>query len=85
MTLNEYSKEIGLYEEMTLEDLISSHRKLRARSMQRHEEWLDELAKGREIGKQQGLEQVTFGDFIAKDKLKQMTLKEICEYIGTEE
>lgn len=81
MTLNEYANEIGHYGELTLGSLISSHRRLRELSLKNREEWLEELAKGREIGKKQGLQQVTNGEYISKDELKKMTLQEICEFL----
>lgn len=83
MTLSDYANELGLYGEMTLKSLISSHRELRKQALMKQEEWLEELAKGREIGKKQGIQQVTDGEYIAKDELKKMTLQEICEFIGS--
>lgn len=76
-TIEEYSKEIGLHRAMTVDELVESHRRLRAVSAQKHEEWLEEIAKGREIGRLQGLEQVTQGEFIAVEDLRNMTMLEI--------
>ena len=70
---------------MTLESLIDSHRHLREKNMNSHQEWLKELEKAREFGRNQGIEIITHGKYIEVSKLKGMTILQLVEFIDCED
>ena len=82
--LENYSNEIGLSNQMTLQGLVDSHRHLREKNMRSHQEWLQDLEKAREFGKKQGFEMITNGQYIEVSKLKNMTIVQLIEFIGCE-
>ena len=79
MGIIEYSKEIGLDYTMTVEELISSHRELRNKNVSNHREWLRELEKARERGREEGFLYVTEKSYVSLDRLKSMKLGELIE------
>lgn len=80
--LKDYSDELGLSHTMSLDEVIKAHRRLRDQAQINHQEWLTELEKGREVGKQQGLAIVTCEEYIKVDKLKAMTLAELANFLA---
>ena len=80
--LKNYSEEIGLYNEMTIEALIESHRHLRNLNQIHHKEWLKELEKGREIGRIQAEIFVKEHEWISVERLKSMTVAELVNFLG---
>jgi hypothetical protein len=83
--LSDYSKELKLHSEMTLESLIDSHKYLRERLKNARAEGLERLERFRKVGAEQGYATVTNGEYIAISKLKSMTLAEIVDFIGTKD
>ncbi|PTH79094.1 hypothetical protein [Aeromonas veronii] len=78
--LAEYAKEIGI-NGISLEELIRSHRELRARNGRSHEEIAEEMNKARKCAAEQTARDLTERGFVSIDRLKQMTFGEISEMI----
>ena len=78
--LEQYSKEIGV--DLTIENLIDSHRRLREINSISHKQWLSELEKAREIGIAQAEKIVTERNWININKLKSMTVLELVAFLA---
>jgi hypothetical protein len=79
--LDEYRKELGVVE-MTIQNLISSHRFLRSEASEDRKSKQDGWNTGFEVGKKLAYEEVKNNQFINVDDLRKMTLEEIMERIG---
>lgn len=80
--LEKYCEELGVG--LTLDQLIDSHRNLRNMNLENRIEINRELDKARQFGREQGFDQVTNGLYIDVVKLKNMTIAELVEFIGSE-
>jgi len=76
-SLEDYSKEIGLREAMTLDALIESHRHLRTLNLEFNDQWRKELTKGYERGCAEGKTLAMEQDFLSIDRLRTMTIGEL--------
>lgn len=84
--LNDYSKKLGLQlGDFTVKSLIESHQSLRQHHQDWHEWWLSELRAARERGLKEGRERALEFEYIEREKLKAMTLKEIADLLYEEE
>jgi hypothetical protein len=80
--LAEYGRELDLHGMISLDDLIYSHRQLRAHYIADRKVWFQELENARAAGRAQGLEQVTQGEYISVEALRKMTVAELASFIG---
>ncbi len=80
--LDEYSKEFKYKHTLTLEDLIESHRYLRSINLLQNEERLEVLNEARKKGYEQGKKEALEDHYISIERLRNMTLLEICYLIG---
>lgn len=78
--LEQYSTEIGV--EMTIESLISSHKRLREINSIRHKQWLSEIEKARELGIIQAERIVKEQNWISVQKLKSMSVSELIAFLA---
>lgn len=78
--LAEYSKEIGI-SGITLDELINSHKDLRARNSRSHKELAEEIKQAREHAAAQTAKDLTERGWLSIERLKEMTLGEISEMI----
>lgn len=81
--LKEYSKEIfgpGHEDDLSLKDLIDSHRHLRQLNLETNETRLQAREEGYNIGIKQGLEQIN-SEYIKIADLKNMTLGQITQLL----
>ncbi|MBP4081358.1 hypothetical protein [Aeromonas sp. MrichA-1] len=78
--LAEYANEIGI-SNISLDELIASHRELRARNKRSHEEVVEEINKARKCAAEQTARDLTERGFVSVERLKQMTFGEISEMI----
>lgn len=82
--LAEYSKDIGI-SGITLDELISSHKDLRARNSRSHKELIEEIKQAREHAAAQTAKDLTERGWLSVERLKQMTFGEISEMIENAE
>lgn len=76
--LKEYAKEIGILDlDLSLDDLIDSHRRLRSINQQNNQQWLKEIEKARERAYNDARDYALKHDFISRDALKKMTMQEL--------
>ena len=80
--LNTYGQEMGLTDGLTLWELIESHRSLRNLNMKRQAAWREALADAHVCGLERGRAQALEHEFVSREKLKTMTLKEISNLLG---
>jgi hypothetical protein len=80
--LKEYSDLLGLYQAMTLDDLIASHQAIRSDNIKFHTEIRqireEAVKRGYELGKSIALEQ----DYISRERLMKMTVQELVDLLG---
>lgn len=87
MTTNEqvlkaYGDELGVLYPLTAEELVSSHRYLRSRSMISDADLHRERIAARSAGYEAGLKKALEEDYIEVASLKNMTIREIVERFG---
>lgn len=82
LLLHDYSKELGLYEPLTLEELIVSHRSLRSNNITFTQHLNETLKEAREEAYNRLYKDKTKLGFIAIDDLRVMTIAQLCELIG---
>lgn len=87
--LKEYSKEVygndyEIYGIISVSKLIDSHRSLREKSLEWHDEYLDAHKKGFEAGYNSGLKQAA-NDTIHYNDLRTMTIQDLVNLIGEQE
>jgi len=75
-----YAKEMGMGN-ITLDELISSHKDLRARNSRSHKELIEEIKQAREHAAAQTAKDLTERGWLSIERLKEMTLCEISEMI----
>lgn len=80
--LKEYSKELGLFSDLTLEELIGSHKHLRELNKNNLQNWREELVSGFEMGKAQGYTVITEQEYIKVSTLREMTIAELANFLG---
>lgn len=78
--LKQYASEIGI-DDISLVQLIDSHRTLRAANRKRHEEWLAELHQAREIGMKQAIAEVKEYGWFSRETLRSMTLAQLVDLL----
>lgn len=83
--LNTYGQEMGLADGLTLWELIESHRSLRDLNVKRRAAWHDALADARRRGLEEGRQQALENEFVSREKLKAMTLKELSDLLNEED
>ena len=83
--LNKYGQEIGLTDGLTLAELIESHRTLRELNKKHQDTWLEALVDARQRGLEEGRAMAVQYEFISREKLKGMTLKEISDFLREED
>ncbi len=81
--LNAYSKELGLIEPWTIDDLINSHRDLRKDAIDHYKKSNESYYKAQEDYKKRYEELYRKQEYLKVEELKQMTLLEIVELIGS--
>lgn len=81
--VDQYGEEIGL-EDLTLEQIISSHRTLRDLNRDSMDEYRKEMKAGYDYGIWLA-EQRMAGDTIKREDLSKMTIQEIANFIGTDD
>lgn len=81
--LHRYSQELKLAKDQTLtiKELIESHRRVKEINWDYHQHWLNELKQARERGYIEGIERATEYEYVSREKLKTMTLKEITDLL----
>lgn len=77
-----YSKEIGLWDPMSIDSLIDSHRKLRQANAQTWDERQAEMQKAREYAAADARKWVTEHEYVSVERLRTMTLTQIVELIN---
>lgn len=76
--LYDYSRELGLINDLTLEDVINAHRHLRELNKRKNAEWLEELDRARKLGYDEGLRLISnSGDYIKASELKEMKVSDL--------
>ncbi len=65
------------YDDLTIDSLIESHRRLRKINQEHQSDYLTVLAEARRRGIEQGLQKVCKGDYIKVSELKSMTMLEL--------
>lgn len=83
--LNKYGQEIGLTGGLPLRELIESHRSLRELNKKHQATWLETLVAARLQGLEEGRSMAVRYEFISREKLKGMTLKEISDFLREED
>jgi hypothetical protein len=83
--LNKYGQEIGLADGLTLTELIESHRTLRELNKKHQATWLEALVAARQQGLEEGRSMAVRYEFISREKLKDMTLKDISDFLREED
>lgn len=83
--LNRYGQELGLTDGLTLWELIESHRSLRDLNVKRQATWLDALADARKRGLERGRARALEHEFVSREKLKAMTIKELSDLLNEED
>jgi len=80
--LQEYSREIGVYNALTWEKLIDSHRHIRAKAREYHDDYRAQMNKGFEAGKQYYAEVALKEDWFTRERLKSMTIGELANLLA---
>jgi hypothetical protein len=83
--LNAYGQELGLTDGLTLWELIESHRSLRDLNVKRQATWHEALADARKRGLERGRAQALEHEFVSREKLKAMTIKELSDLLNEED
>ena len=79
--LRAYCEENGL-SELTLDELVDCYITLRNINVKRGQQWNEELRNARELGEIQGRERVINGEYIEVSKLKEMTIRELVDFLS---
>jgi len=66
---------------LTLEQLIESHRYLRSLNLDNREVRNKIFEEARVIGRKEGYDEVTNGEYVATEKLRKMTVNELIEFL----
>lgn len=81
--LTAYAKELNLYnpDEITIGVFIKSHRALRELSNKTNREISEQARKAAEFAASKAKEEVLHGEYIQVEKLRQMTISELVEFL----
>lgn len=80
--LEEYSLEMDLINRLTLKDLIASHKRLREAASRDADAIRVEVEKARVNGHEEGKRYALEHDYISRERLKQVTLRELSELLA---
>ncbi|WP_146039537.1 MULTISPECIES: hypothetical protein [unclassified Variovorax] len=75
--LRRYGEETGLTSALSLQQLIDSHRCLRAAALQSNEERRQEIVDARSRAVESARQEVLHGEFVSMERLGTMTVGEI--------
>ena len=78
----EYGKEIGQISDLTVNDLIDSHRRLRELNSRRWKEYQNEQRSGYARGYENGKNIALKCDYLSREDLKAMTITELIETLS---
>jgi len=79
--LRDYSMEIGLWEPITLQELIESHRSLRKNNITFTQHLREAIVEAREEAYKQAYKDKVENGFISIDDLRSMTVSELCALV----